>query len=104
MPAKKDMKTQETVRIDTTQLVYLKYVSELTAVPVAALVREALEDWLDTCYAGCVQDIEKKRGLAATTAATEEPKDLHKAFDNMIRNLKLVQEENERRKALAARV
>jgi predicted DNA-binding protein len=103
MALKKTTKTQEMVRVDSTQLLFLKYVSELTGTPVAALVREAIEDWLDVSYSIRVYEIEKERGLPASTTSSGKPQDEHKAFENMLRNLKKVQDANQKRKALAAK-
>jgi hypothetical protein len=101
--ANKTTKTQEMVRVDSTQLIYLRYYNELTGVPVAALVREAVEQWLDTFYASRVSTIEKQRGLPASTADSEKPKDLQKAFDNMVSNLKTLQEAKDGKKHLTTK-
>jgi len=97
MKAKKASKTQETVRIDSLQIQYLKYISALTRTPIAAIVREAVEDYLDIKYPGTVSTLEEKRGLLCTTTASDEPKQLHKAFDNMLRNLRALEQAKQRR-------
>jgi post-segregation antitoxin (ccd killing protein) len=50
MSAKTQDKTQETVRVDTDQMELLRNVSQLTDVPIAALVRRAIREWLETNY------------------------------------------------------
>lgn len=87
MASKKAAKSQETVRIDSLQAQYLRYISKLTGTPIAAIVREAVEEWLDIHYSDNVRDKEKARDLPSSIGIDDKPKSLHRAFDNMLKNL-----------------
>lgn len=91
MAPKKAPKTQETVRIDSLQAQYLRYISKLTGVPIAQIVRDAIEEWLDVKYSTAVRDAEKEHGLLNSTSSDEKPKNLHKAFDHMLKNLEALE-------------
>lgn len=81
------METQQTISIDSLQAQYLRYVSLLTGEPISALVRAAVEDWLDLKYSSAVFRIEERSGLPSTTGDDDQPETLHKAFENMVKNL-----------------
>jgi predicted DNA-binding protein len=95
---------QEAVRVDSTQITYLKYIAELTGVPAAAIVREAIQDHLDMSYSHYVSDIEEKRGLPASTCGDDATaKEQNEAFEQMLENLRDIKEAKAVREHLMAK-
>jgi hypothetical protein len=53
-------KNQEMVRVDAKQMEYIRYYSELSGVPIAAVVRESLEMFITVTYPARIRSLEKE--------------------------------------------
>jgi hypothetical protein len=57
---RKPKRGQELVRIDAEQMEYIRYYSELSGVPIAAVVRESLTYFIECIYPPRIRSLEKE--------------------------------------------